>query len=99
MGCIIRGNVQLIHADRLNLVADDVFMIPPGVPHTEETEGDADIIWMSIEVVGPDWNHTGTPCGVHNHELTGIIGDMWLFAKIGAIGEIIEDLSLVTSSL
>lgn len=86
MGCVVRGQIELICKEKINLLAGSVFVIPPNVPHAERSNDPADIIWLSLRGSQLPANLLKTPEIVRNHDLARLIEQLWIFSEIGEIG-------------
>lgn len=86
MGCVVKGAIEFICREPLTLQADNVFLIPPGLFHTERSEAPADIIWMALR---GNLLLKGSPAAVQfvrSLRLVEMIEQLWKFSEIGETG-------------
>jgi AraC-like DNA-binding protein len=65
-----------------------VCLIPPGVPHAEESEGFLDVIWVGVRGTQTDGLDGGDVLTVVDRDVSDLVERMWMFAQMtaGAIG-------------
>src|ERR1044071_2051738 len=82
LSCVVAGTGTLVWKERLELVPDTIYLIPPHLPHDERAEGDdLDTIWIGFrgKRLGPRFFRT--PEVVQNRSLSRFLQQAWLFAK------------------
>jgi AraC-like DNA-binding protein len=99
--CVLEGGGRLICKKPLTIQKNTVFLVPPGLNHSEQSSGLMDTIWIGFS--GSRMNlkrHDDLPC-VQSKRLSEIFEQAWLLAEHGngAIGPELDGLLMVITGL